>query len=343
MIDGQWYAPYVLAGAREGLFDIEPVYGLVHPHMSVSRTEFLKMMTIAFDLTTNVPYQYQDIPREAWYRPYVGVAYRYGLFPDRQNPLKFHPDLRVTHAEGIAAVAAILKYVPHLHPLTEEQLTKLLQREVLFRPSAPGMLTAPVFPTGQTVQIPSRSATTPSMVKQAMLKLFSRNTDAAAETKLNIIQRVNAKRRAVGLPIMTFNAQLGVAAQNHARDMFTRGYFGHFNPEGDSYVDRIRHVGYMDEPLAQCPCQPIFDLKNASFTPNSVIVKSGNLCDCSVQFSVGENIARGQLTAAQVMEDWMQSPSHKRNILESEFKEIGVGIFGDVWVQNFGHAELEEK
>ncbi len=55
--------------------------------------------------------------------------------------------------------------------------------------------------------------------------------------------------------------------------------------------------------------------------------------------TLGENIASGQLTPKKVVADWMTSPSHKRNILSSKFKHIGVGYYkikNDTrWVQNF--------
>lgn len=55
--------------------------------------------------------------------------------------------------------------------------------------------------------------------------------------------------------------------------------------------------------------------------------------------SSGENIARGQKTAKEVMEDWLNSPAHRANILRPEFTRICIGIhgYGDskYWVQEF--------
>jgi len=55
----------------------------------------------------------------------------------------------------------------------------------------------------------------------------------------------------------------------------------------------------------------------------------------------GENIAYGQLSADEVMQDWMNSAGHKANILNCSFKAIGVGIghggsYGTYWTQDFG-------
>lgn len=54
---------------------------------------------------------------------------------------------------------------------------------------------------------------------------------------------------------------------------------------------------------------------------------------------VGENIANGQDTAAEVVAAWMASPGHRANILHSRYRRVGVGVaegFGArFWVQEF--------
>ncbi len=44
--------------------------------------------------------------------------------------------------------------------------------------------------------------------------------------------------------------------------------------------------------------------------------------------TVGENIACGQRSAAEVVRGWMNSPGHRANILRPEFTRIGVGLAG---------------
>ncbi|MER2170832.1 MAG: CAP domain-containing protein, partial [Psychrobacillus psychrodurans] len=53
--------------------------------------------------------------------------------------------------------------------------------------------------------------------------------------------------------------------------------------------------------------------------------------------AAGENIAKGQKSAAQVMEAWMNSSGHRANILDAKFTHIGVGYVGDgnYWTQMF--------
>lgn len=59
-------------------------------------------------------------------------------------------------------------------------------------------------------------------------------------------------------------------------------------------------------------------------------------------YTLGENIAAGRASAALVMEDWMNSPGHRKNILNKEYKELGVGYcyrqnstYEHYWVQIF--------
>jgi len=82
--------------------------------------------------------------------------------------------------------------------------------------------------------------------------------------------------------------------------MASRDYFSHDTPEGVTFDQRIKKAGYA--------------------TPG------------------GENIAKGQRTAQQVMTDWMNSAGHKANILNCKFTVIGVGVNTTAWTwtQDFG-------
>src|SRR5690606_10946261 len=97
------------------------------------------------------------------------------------------------------------------------------------------------------------------------------------------------------------NASLRCAARNHSADMAIRGYFDHDNLEGESFVDRINHTDY-----------------------------GGSLA--------GENIAQGYPTPPDVMNGWMGSDGHCRNIMNPDHTEIGVGFYGEgnYWTQVMG-------
>jgi len=51
---------------------------------------------------------------------------------------------------------------------------------------------------------------------------------------------------------------------------------------------------------------------------------------------VGENIAFGQTTEAQVFNDWIASESHCKNIMTASFKEMGAARADNYWTQVFG-------
>tara|TARA_Y100000310_G_C20587390_1_gene766184 strand:+ start:63 stop:962 length:900 start_codon:yes stop_codon:yes gene_type:complete len=143
-----------------------------------------------------------------------------------------------------------------------------------------------------------------------------------------ILTSVNRERSKVNLTALTMNKDLELSAQLHAEDMLIRDYFNHFTPEGLSHVDRIKKTGYAT-----------IDMEN---------------CNCSAfKAAIGENIAKGQRSVNWVMNEWMDSPTHKENILSTHFTELGIGIaegrgqdasINDrIWVQNFGSIEITPR
>lgn len=128
---------------------------------------------------------------------------------------------------------------------------------------------------------------------------------AALEEDVLIL--VNRERAAAGLAPLRRDARLAAAARGHSQDMAARGYFDHRDPEGNRMTERATAAGYPWTRLA-------------------------------------ENIARGQLSAAQVMASWMSSDvGHRENIFDGAYCDIGVGVGAAQasdcrlhWTQNFG-------
>ncbi|MGA4843825.1 sigma-70 family RNA polymerase sigma factor [Streptomyces sp. G45] len=118
-----------------------------------------------------------------------------------------------------------------------------------------------------------------------------------------VLALVNAERGKAGCRPLSYNSRLATAAQRHSADMRARDYFDHTSPDGTDPGQRITAAGYR-------------------------------------WTTYGENIARGQRTAAAVMDSWMNSEGHRANIVNCAFKELGVGIEkgggGPWWTQNFG-------
>ncbi|MFH8283372.1 CAP domain-containing protein [Streptomyces antibioticus] len=128
--------------------------------------------------------------------------------------------------------------------------------------------------------------------------------DGLARTAAEVVALTNRERAAAGLRPLAVDARLTTAAQAHCADMVARRFYSHTSPEGGQPWDRTAAAG---SPLR----------------------------------TVGENIACGQRTAAEVVEGWMNSPGHRANILKPAFTHIGVGFAGGgpsgtYWTQLFG-------
>jgi len=100
---------------------------------------------------------------------------------------------------------------------------------------------------------------------------------------------LNNYRATVGEQPVQFDARLSAAAQAHAQDMVDRDYFSHTSPEGLDVQHRMIEEGY---------------------TPSAF----------------GENIAGRQSTEADVLQDWIDSPSHDAVLQGSSFEDFGLGL-----------------
>ncbi|MFE6667056.1 CAP domain-containing protein [Streptomyces sp. NPDC057697] len=162
---------------------------------------------------------------------------------------------------------------------------------------------------------PSKSAsagtdgtTTPAAGKPSAAPKTSapatRSAAAPADSSVQsaVLALVNQERAKVGCSPLTANAPLASLAQDFSEDMAARGFFDHTDPDGRSPWDRASKAGIQD--LA------------------------------------AENIARGQSSAQAVMESWMNSEGHRANILNCDYKTLGVGVHygtgGPWWTQDFG-------
>ncbi|MET8345523.1 CAP domain-containing protein [Streptomyces microflavus] len=125
---------------------------------------------------------------------------------------------------------------------------------------------------------------------------------SGTSARAEVLALVNQERSKVGCSPLTTSAPLTSLAQNFSEDMAARGFFDHTDPDGDTPWDRAAQAG--------------------------------------VQGLAAENIARGQADAQAVMDGWMNSEGHRANILNCDYKTIGIGVHegsgGPWWTQNFG-------
>lgn len=341
ILDGQWYVPYIAEGLKRGLISVEESTGLIYPHRSVTRAEFLKMLTQAFGLTTDIPYQYTDVKSGDPVSAYAGLSWRYKLLGSTVNPNLLQPDMRITHAEAARTIVQLFDEEPSLRPepnfvpagIAVESVNTVDQRRSFFSD-----INSTIYNATESIV----NTVTPTTVKSAVLTLIRSRGNLAEQTRNDLIAAVNDVRAEYNLQPLKSNYYLEISAQNHAKDMADRGYFSHYTPEGLSYVDRIRKAGYLNVNPNACSCAQQFDLGGSVADKGPGFIITGNeQCSCEPTFSLGENLAKGQLSVQQVLDDWMNSPGHRKNILRPEFEEIGIGLFEDVWSQNFGRLTFD--
>lgn len=104
-----------------------------------------------------------------------------------------------------------------------------------------------------------------------------------------LIELTNIKRTELGLPLLKENSLLNQAARAKAANMFTEDYWAHYAPSGKNPWEFINGSGY--------------------------------------KFSyAGENLARNFGTSSEVVDAWMASPSHRENIVNNRYQEIGMAV-----------------
>lgn len=103
--DNEWYVRYVIGAANLSIINGYPD-GTFRPAATVNTAEFLKMLVKTFDLETGLPYYSTDVPPNAWYARYVGIAELMNLFPKRTA--KLGPEILLTRGEVAEAIARVL-------------------------------------------------------------------------------------------------------------------------------------------------------------------------------------------------------------------------------------------
>ncbi|RKD98676.1 CAP domain-containing protein [Marinifilum flexuosum] len=136
-------------------------------------------------------------------------------------------------------------------------------------------------------------------------EIISQPLKIDAQVLLNLVNDARAEGRTCGdtyyppVDAVLWNVKLEEAAINHSADMYENDFFSHESPKGSTLSTRLQEVEY-----------------NYS--------------------TAGENIAYGYTSEQQVIEIWLKSQGHCANIMNGNFKEMGLGRVGNYWTQNFG-------
>ncbi|MNO14992.1 S-layer protein precursor [compost metagenome] len=131
--------------------------------------------------------------------------------------------------------------------------------------------------------------------------------DTLKSYELEVLDLTNTFRVSKGLQALTWNDQAAEAARLHSEDMAKRSFFDHTNPDGKSPGDRMAAQGL------------------TSYR------------------TWGENIAAGYTDAIDAHYGWVNSAGHRKNLLNSNYTWLGVGVkaamneseFGIYYTQNF--------
>ena len=168
------------------------------------------------------------------------------------------------------------------------------------RADPPVVVGEPVTAVGPTVDVDgdagaeaappgAPAAITAEVEPQAFLPMVLKPHTFSAEARA-VLEIVNEERAQAGCGPVVLQEQLTAAAQGHSEDMALNDYFDHTSKDGRSPWQRIQATGY--------------------------------------QYSAaGENIAAGYSTPESVMDGWMNSDGHRKNILNCNFTEMGLGYY----------------
>ena len=110
---------------------------------------------------------------------------------------------------------------------------------------------------------------------------------------------INSRRKTANLPALTINSKLEKSAKTKACDIRDKKYWSHVDPQGRSAWYLFLKYGYE-------------------------------------YLQAGENLARDFKNDKEAMLALMASPTHKANILDPEFQDVGVGYCGAIIVQHYG-------
>ncbi|TFB13398.1 sporulation protein [Filobacillus milosensis] len=155
------------------------------------------------------------------------------------------------------------------------------------------------------VQQPAEEEPAKEQVKEPQQEQAQQDQSQSSELQAfeqQVVELVNQERQKRGLQPLKVSVELSDVAREKSRDMAKNNYFSHTSPTYGSPFNMMKQFG--------------IDYRAA-----------------------GENIAMGQRSPEQVMNGWMNSDGHRKNILSSNFTHIGVGYVesngSTYWTQMF--------
>jgi len=150
------------------------------------------------------------------------------------------------------------------------------------------------------------------MISQLLLSILGKNIAGVLGIATNItpyqlIELTNQKREENGLPALKLDETLSQAAQLKGADMIAKNYWAHTSPDGKTPWVFLKEAGYQ-------------------------------------YLYAGENLARDFMDSQSIINAWMDSPTHRDNLLSSRYTDIGIAVINDTYqgqpttlvIQHFG-------
>jgi uncharacterized YkwD family protein len=188
---------------------------------------------------------------------------------------------------------------PELQKMVEQQLSQFKAQQGQAAAQAPQQEQQAEAPKAPQQEAAPAAPAKPEASKQEAPK--QEQTQAAvSEFEKKVVELTNAEREKQGLKPLQLDEELSKVAKEKSKDMQSKNYFDHNSPTYGSPFDMMKKFG--------------------------------------VEYSTaGENIAKGQASPEEVVQAWMNSEGHRKNIMNSSFTHIGVGHVaeGNYWTQMF--------
>ena len=137
----------------------------------------------------------------------------------------------------------------------------------------------------QFQEMPRHESTEQGKNKKPEIKLTEADIQ---EFEYEVLELANEERKAQGLEPLEFSVEVSEVARAKSHDMADSNYFDHQSPNYGSPFEMMQTFGV--------------DYRAA-----------------------GENIAMGQRSPEEVMNGWMNSEGHRKNIMHDQFTHLGVG------------------
>ncbi|MDO8552414.1 MAG: CAP domain-containing protein [bacterium] len=165
--------------------------------------------------------------------------------------------------------------------------TPVIKRRTRFAPPPSATTTIPATPPVTVIPVPQPLPSAPPVPPQS---------NVASQIEAAIFSLSNVERQKNGLAPLVVDSSLAQIARTHSADMLAKNYFSHTDLSGCGLSCRFETAHYYYSSIAE-----------------------------NIHWMSGYNLdASG--SAQKIVNDWMNSPGHRANILNGTFTNTGIGV-----------------